>query len=291
MKHIFSLFLLVVLSACASVERLAIPENHLKDESFATSGQVDDVNHQPWNGFLKSYTQKDNQDIVRVNYASVTPSDIQALENYIIGIGRVDHASLSKNAQLAYWSNLYNAVTVKTILNNYPINSIRDIKNGVFDLGPWDEKRVVVREQKLSLHDIEHGIVRALWANEPNVHYLLNCAAAGCPNLSQVALTANNVQKIMNESARAYVNNPRGVVINDDGRIGVSKIYSWYLNDFGGSQKSILDDLRTYATDDLKAQLQGKTSIDHYYYDWRLNDTALANTFSDPQFPEEIELN
>lgn len=292
MKHILPLIIILFgLSACASVERLAIPQNTLNDQLFAQVGEVDAVDHAPFDQFLKTYTTMDHQGIVRVNYGAVTPKDTEVLENYIIAMGRIDPSTLTRDAQLAFWSNLYNAVTLKTILNHYPVHSIRDIKNGVLDLGPWDEKRVIVNGKALSLHNIEHGIVRALWADEPNVHYLLNCAAAGCPNLSQVALTADNVQKIMTTAAYDYVNNPRGVIVNDDGRVGVSKIYSWYLNDFGGSQVAILDHIRTYATGDLKNNLQGKNTIHHYYYDWMLNDSIRSNTVTPPQFPKQGDLN
>jgi len=278
MRATFLLFTLFILSACASVERLAIPKSALIDNSLAQSGQIDQINHTQWDQFLQTYTQSDNNGVVRVDYGRVTNGDHDALKSYITALSEVDIKSTSKDAQLAYWANLYNAETVNVILDNYPTNSIRNIKDGILDLGPWDNKRLTIAGKPTSLHDIEHGIIRPLWKDEPNIHYILNCAAAGCPNLSQGAFTADNIQERMGASAVAYVNNPRGVSVLDDGRIVASKIYSWYLGDFGGSNATVLAHLKAYAEPELKAALKARGIIDGFTYDWSLNDTAHANT-------------
>ena len=267
---------LFALTACASVERIAIPKSKLADPSFQTAGQVAKVNHATWNRFLKANTVKDNAGIVRVKYADVTPAQKQGLKQYIKKLSSTDHTKLSKDAQLAYWANLYNAQTVDVILDNYPVESIRKIKDRPLDLGPWEDKRLNVNGKELSLHDIEHGIVRPLWNDEPRIHYILNCAAAGCPNLAQKAYTAQNVQQSLHDAAIAYVNDPRGVTVLSNGQIQASKIYSWYKGDFGGSNEAILNHIRKYADDDLKAALKNKKRIAKYEYDWSLNDVASA---------------
>lgn len=282
-KHLSLFFVILTLGACASLERLAIPNKSLIRQDLKTVGKHSDINHTAWNAFLQNYTQKDNQGVVRVNYARVSQHDHKSLKNYITALSNVDSKKLSRDAQLAYWANLYNATTVNVILDHYPVDSIRDIKDGFFDLGPWEDKRLEVNGAKLSLHDIEHGIVRPLWSDTPEIHYILNCAAAGCPNLSQQAYTANNIQNQMHQAAKDYVNDPlRGVVSYKDGRIVVSKIYAWYLDDFGGSQAGILDHLRQYAALDLKENLNNVQVIHAYYYDWDLNSSNNANSLKKP---------
>lgn len=261
------------LSACASLERLAIPSSHLKNVELRQTGVQENINHGFWNVFLSRYTTKDNQDVVLVKYADVTTQDHQYLKQYIQTLTKLDSTQLSRNAQLAYWANLYNAQTIDVILDHYPVDSIRQIKDNFFDLGPWENKRLAIHGTPTSLHDIEHGVIRPLWPETPEIHYLVNCAAIGCPNLAQTAYTAENIEKIMEKAAIAYVNNPRGITINDNGRVTASKIYSWYIDDFGGSEASILDHLRLYAAPKLKAELENKTSIDRYIYDWSLNDS------------------
>lgn len=271
-QNIISVLLsLLLLSGCASIERLAIPDNQLKAQSFALTGTQESINHAAWDNFLNEYTKKDDQGVVRVNYVGVNKDDHRNLKNYIDFLSQKDASTLSKTAQLAYWSNLYNAKTIDVILENYPVNSIREIKDGFLDLGPWEDKRLNVNGQPLSLHDIEHGIVRAIWSDTPEIHYILNCAAVGCPNLSQQALTAQNVNALMDQASYEFINSSRGVHFSDDNILTISKIYSWYLGDYGGSEETILEHLKKYADPELKEKLEQKSSIDRYDYDWTLN--------------------
>lgn len=275
MQKLLTIFLVsITLSACASIERLAIPENKLIDSSFAKSGNEDFVEHNFWDLFLQKFVAKDSENIVRVDYANVSEAEHSALKDYIKYLSAVDSSKLTKDAQLAYWANLYNAQTVDVILDNYPVASIRDIKDGFFDLGPWENKRLVVSGKELSLHDIEHGIVRAIWADTPEVHYILNCAAIGCPNLSEYAFTADNVNELMFQYAADYVNDPRGVEVQPDNGLVLSKIYSWYQGDFGGSESTIIEHLKIYAEPKLKAILEDSPDVEGYGYDWALNEAV-----------------
>ncbi|MEM9257914.1 MAG: DUF547 domain-containing protein, partial [Pseudomonadota bacterium] len=226
---------LALMTGCASVERLAIPPADLIDDDLSKVGAEPEPDHQVWDRFLKTYLVVDSQGVGRVAYADVTPGDKSDLESYIASLSDMDATQWSRDAQLAYWSNLYNATTVLVILDHYPVDSIRSIKDGVFDLGPWEEKRLLVDGRSLSLHDIEHGIVRPLWSDTPEVHYLLNCAAVGCPTLVDYAYTADNIRTAQDTNARSFINSSRGVNVTDGGRLELSKIYLWYLNDYGGS--------------------------------------------------------
>lgn len=286
LKKIFFLLPLILLSACASIERLAIPEKTLIQNNLAEQGLQDQIDHSKWDDFLSSYVIKDRQNVARVNYGGVTIEDKRNLDTYIEQLSGIEIEKFSKNAQLAYWTNLYNATTVRVILEHYPVSSIRDIKDGFLDIGPWENERLTIMNKRFSLHDIEHGVIRPLWVDTPEVHYIINCAAAGCPNISQQAYTASNINMLMQRAAKDYVNDSlRGVIIHPDGRLSLSKIYSWYLDDFGGSQASIIDHLKLYADPDLKNILENKTTIDHTFYDWSLNDTRNQNSL------KKLELN
>ena len=109
------------------------------------------------------------------------------------------HFSLtSRDEQLAYWINLYNALTVKVILDHYPVKSILDIdiSPGWFSIGPWGKKLVAVEGVEISLDDIEHRILRPIW-RDPRIHYALNCAAVGCPNLLREAFTGATAEVLL----------------------------------------------------------------------------------------------
>ena len=276
LKTIVMFCTLPALMGCTAIERLAIPSAQLISADLERAGTQDQVSHQAWDAFLQSYTQLGADGVVRVDYGAVTPDDKQKLEAYIDALESYDASAFTRDAQLAYWINLYNALTVSVILDNYPVESIRDIRNGLTDFGPWNEKRVVVNGRELSLHDIENGIVRPLWAEDPRTHYALNCAALGCPNLAQTAYTAENIQRELQERAVAYINDPRGVTVAENGDVTISKIYSWYKGDFGGSSETIRSHIQQYAAPSLREDLEQSKGFG-YAYDWALNDTATAN--------------
>ena len=147
----------------------------------------------------------------RVAYGKVAPQDKQALASYVDRLSKVQVTKLARSEQLPYWINLYNAATVKVVLDHYPVESILkiDISPGLFAKGPWKKKLLTVEGEAVSLDDIEHRILRPIW-KDPRTHYAVNCASLGCPNLQPRAFTAGNMDELLDAGARAYVNHPRG---------------------------------------------------------------------------------
>lgn len=178
---------------------------------------------------------------------------------------------LPEAEQIAYWANLYNALTVNLILDNYPVKSIRKIKAGAFSLGPWKRDEVTVNGKVLSLDDIEHKILRKRYANPAMVHYMVNCASIGCPNLPSKLWVGETLEEDRAAAAREFINSPRGVSINGN-ELKVSSIYDWFKEDFGGSKSSTLDHFKKFAGPDLKAALKAGAKIDKYDYNWDLNE-------------------
>ena len=160
------------------------------------------------------------------------------------------------------------------VLDHYPVDGIRDIdiSPGLFADGPWDKKLVEIEGEAVSLNDIEHRILRPVW-RDPRIHYAVNCAAIGCPNLQPTAYTAANTDALLDEAARAYVNHPRGARV-EDGKLIVSSIYVWFQDDFGGDNAGVIHHLTRHADAGLRTQLSGVASIYTHHYDWLLNDTA-----------------
>ena len=157
-----------------------------------------------------------------VRYAAVSGSDRKALDAYLKRLGGTSVSKLKRSEQRAYWINLYNALTVQVILAHYPVESIRDIdiSPGFFSDGPWGKKLMQVEGEEVSIDDIEHRILRPIW-KDPRIHYAVNCASIGCPNLQPVAFTSANADTLLTEGAKAYVNHPRGVRF-DGGSLVVS---------------------------------------------------------------------
>jgi hypothetical protein len=182
-------------------------------------------------------------------------------------------SAMQPAAEMAYWINVYNAVTLDVVLDHYPVRSIRDIDlgGGLFGSGPWKAGLVTVEGRKLSLDAIEHDILRARF-HEPLVHYALNCASVGCPDLQPRAWTANTLPRQFDTGARTYVNHPRGLMV-EERRLKASKIYRWYADDFGG-RPGLKEHWQAYADPQLAARLARFARPQSYFYDWTLNDAG-----------------
>ena len=234
------------------------------------SGSARRVDHSVWGVFLAEYVQTHASGINRIAYAAVSDPDKQALADYIEALEAVAVSDLNRSEQLAYWINLYNALTVKVVLDRYPVRSIREIKSGLFSIGPWSKKRVQVDAERLSLDDIEHRILRPIW-RDPRIHYAVNCASLGCPNLQPQAFTPENTERMLEAAAREFINHERAVTF-ERGELVVSSIYEWFKEDFGDTDKGVIEHLSRYASDELAGKLAAAARIGDDRYDWQLND-------------------
>lgn len=236
---------------------------------------VTTIDHNPWDRFLKTYVSAFRDGVNRVAYARVSDTDRKRLDRYIDDLTVLPISAYSRDEQRAYWINLYNALTVQLILDHYPVKSIRRIKPNVFSFGPWRKKLITVEGERLSLDDIEHRILRPIW-RDPRLHYAVNCASIGCPNLGTEAYTASNADTLLDRGAQTYVNNARGAEFRN-GRLIVSSIYKWFQEDFGDSDEGVIEHLQRYAEPTLAARLNGTKKISGDRYNWALNDASRAS--------------
>jgi hypothetical protein len=235
-------------------------------------------------GLLKRYVTKSDDGVNRVDYGAWknASADRTALDQFIDAETRQKPSQLSSPQQLAYWANLYNAITLKVILDAYPVKSIRDIKSKGAWLdpkaftGPWVQKRVTVEGRELSLDEIEHSILRPTF-KDPRVHYAVNCASFGCPNLPMKAWRAETLEADLDAAARDFVNHPRGASV-EPGGLKVSSIYKWFQADFGGSDAGVVAHFKKYANPELGKKLEKVSTITSDSYDWSLNETATVKS-------------
>ena len=270
-----SLLIVLAFAACMPIERLFAPKAELMSDRWLRIADAPgtEPEYATYDAFLARYRHTTNGGMAHVRYDAVTDTDRAALETFLIQMQRVDPATLDRDQQLAYWINLYNAQTIRVILDHYPVDSIRDIGDGLLGLGPWADTTLRVNGSALSLNDIEHGIVRPVF-EDPRIHYALNCAATGCPNLAPQAWRAATLDAQLDAAEHAYVHDPRGVTIGADGKVTVSKIFGWFREDFGGTEASVLAHLKDHADPALRAALEARGRIDSYAYDWSLNDAT-----------------
>lgn len=236
------------------------------------------LDHAPWGRFLETnLITNHSSGVNQIAYADVSREDRRALQAYISDLEAVSVSGLNRDEQMAFWLNLYNAVTVELILEHYPVDSIRDINisGRPFNRHPWDAELVTVEGEAVSLNDIEHRIIRPIWQDE-RIHYAVNCASVGCPNLHPVPFSGENYRAVFEEAAHAYVNHPRGARFEGD-RLHISSIYEWYQEDFGDDIEGVVDHLLEYAEPDLAGRLRSYAGNNYRprardAYDWALNE-------------------
>lgn len=223
-----------------------------------------------WDSLLHQYVDSQGQ----VDYRAWKSHHSQTLTHWLAALERLDlDPNPTHEQQLALWINLYNAFTVSTILERYPIASIRP---SVFGIPNWlaflwfFQRRVYrVAHQTYSLAQIENQILRDR-LQEPYIHFAIVCASIGCPLLRSEAYTPEKVTQQLEQDAVRFINNPNKV--HYDAQTGIlycSKIFKWYQQDFLAVSPSIPDYIRSFLQPNLP--LSASTPITYLYYDWSLN--------------------
>lgn len=236
------------------------------------------IDHSDWQHFLDVAVIRDEvRQLNRVRYHALTVDQRMLLNEYLAALQSTDPRKYSRPEQMAYWINLYNALTVKVVLDHPEEDSIRDmgrgwLGKGWFSSGPWQEPVAVVAGQPLTLDDIEHRILRPLWQDH-RVHYAVNCASIGCPDLATSPYTGANMDDMLNTAEQAYIGSPRGVLFNEQGGLTLSSLFDWYLQDFAENEQGLLVYLADHSDDPVATRLRGYDGKISYSYDWALNSS------------------
>jgi len=219
------------------------------------------VDHSAWDTFTRRFVVRGSNGVALVDYAGVSAADKASLGNYLNSLAGTQVSALNQREQYAYWLNLYNALTVKVILDHFPVNSIRDIdiSPGFFSNGPWGAKLISIEGEQVSLDDIEHRILRPIW-RDPRIHYGVNCASIGCPDLLVGAFTANNVDSVLNQAAINFINHPRAAQVRGS-QVSVSSIYDWFEEDFGGSDAGVIARKASRALTHTEAVVRARLAV------------------------------
>ncbi len=281
-------FGLVLLAAITAAIWLAAPSGFRSFEASAAPSaepwarwqaadetNAAEIDFTPWNNLLQRYLVPAPKGINLFRYGTVSATGRAELDQFVAKLAALPISTYSRAQQQAFWINLYNALTVKVVLDHTgaggPVDSIMDINisPGFFSFGPWDKKLLRIEGEAISLNDIEHRILRPLW-RDPRIHYALNCASLGCPNLAARAYMAKTMEARLDAAARAFINHSRGVRF-EAGDLIASSIYDWFIEDFGGDEAGVLAHLRQYATPALAEKLAQHGRLDRFTYDWRLN--------------------
>ncbi len=244
----------------------ADPDEYWTVKPDATDAQPD---HSLWQAVLDDYLVADESGVNLVDYEGIKSENDPRLGLYTRSLAEMDPRRLPRAAQMAYWINLYNALTVSLVVESYPVESITDIGESLFSRGPWDDEQIQIAKRTLTLNDIEHRILRPIF-NDYRIHFAVNCASIGCPNLSPLAFTAENLDQQLNRLTKEFLAHSRGVQYRD-GKLLLSSIFEWYADDFGRDEKELLQTLAKHVEPSLSEVLQSYDEDIEFAYDWRLN--------------------
>lgn len=193
------------------------------------------------------------------------------LNEYLSALSAADIKSLTKDEELAFWINAYNAYTLKLITDHYPVKSIKDI--GItFISSPWDKEIATIGGKKYTLNNIEHDIIRKKF-NEPRIHFALVCAAISCPPLRSEAYSGQRLNEQLSQQVSMFFSDPSNNYIDHQKKIiTLSKIMDWYKGDFEKSGNYYETVLNYFPKKFLPKELSRNYTIQYNDYNWSLNE-------------------
>lgn len=254
MKYLPSAFIALILgaflfSACAV--------NKVKSNSKP-------ITHELWDTLVQTHVSPEG----KVDYKGFIQDSLK-LNAYLklLSANHPNDKNWSADERLAYWINAYNAFTVKLIVNNYPIESIKDIKSGIpFISDVWEINFFEIEGHSYNLNDIEHRIIRKRF-KEPRIHSACNCASFSCPRLRNEAFTAKRLDEQLDDQMRGFINNKTKNQL-DPNNPKMSKLFKWYSGDFKKTGKSVREYINQYA----EVKIKKGADIDYLEYIWTLNE-------------------
>ncbi len=257
MKNLLALLLpILFLLSCGSFKKGA----HLTD--------ADPISHDLWNDILEENVKENGW----FDYKAVV-ADRTKFDQYLtlLNTHHPNPETWTRNERMAFWINAYNAYTVELVLQNYPLGSIKDVKNGIpFVNGVWDIKFIEIEGQSYSLNNIEHGILRPKFG-DPRIHMAVNCASYSCPPLLAEAFFPDQLDDQLDKATRLFLADDLRNKIGSD-QASVSSIFKWYKGDFTKGQT-----LKQFFNKYLSTPISESTTITFLDYNWSLNDSATQN--------------
>ena len=253
MKKLILIFLLIAFGVFAFFPN--------EERETYTSGQQAD--HTLWDELLKKHVD----DKGWVDYEGFIKDRIK-LSQYLDHLSEnpPNEASWTKNQQLAYWINAYNAFTIKLIIDHYPLESIKDIQVNIPGLYTvWHKEFFTIGGNPSSLDEIEHKILRKKF-NEPRIHFAIVCASVSCPPLRNEAFVPSKMDAQLQDQGRKFLNDPSRNILEKD-RVQISKIFSWFKGDFT-RDSSLIEFLNQFSS----IPINKKAKVTYLDYDWGLNE-------------------
>jgi hypothetical protein len=257
MKFLIPIFLILLISileiSCRSRDPLL----------YGTHYDSSPISHDIFNNLLAKHVS----DSGNVNYKGFIADSVRFNKYFELLENNHPNRKWSKNERLAFWINTYNAYTIRLVITNYPVKSIKDIGGSIYKVNTaWDIKLIKIGDEIYDLNNIEHQKIRGQF-DEPRIHFAINCASVSCPKLLNEAFYPERLEEQLEQVTSEFVNDKKKNLITSE-KATLSKIFSWYRGDFKLENESVTDFINKYS----EVKLNSNIDVDYMDYDWNLND-------------------
>lgn len=247
----------------------------------------DEFSHDVFETLLEQYVDSNGN----IDYDTWRQSDaaVAGLDAYLAAASRYSPEKSPQrfpddNSRLAYWIYSYNAYVIHSVIHNWPIESVTDLKAPfeiVTGMGFFYRMRFSFGGEFYSLLHVENSIIRKRF-RDPRIHFVLNCASESCPPMRPALPTGSELEALLNESALDFVSDPQNVFVDHASRqVILSTIFKWFRKDFVNdlrrrglpSERGLLDYIANIAPESLRDQLDAASGYEVVFrdYDWTLN--------------------
>ena len=234
---------------------------------------ISKISHTSFDDLLNKYVDSNGD----VDYTNWRKNDSETLETYLESLARANLTKkASKNHQLAFWINAYNALTIHGILEKYPTSTIRNHTAKIFGYNIWKDLKVTVGDDAYSLDQIEHDILRKM--DEPRIHFAIVCASHSCPKLLNEAFDAHKLEEQLSQNAIDFFANPENFKLTGN-KVKLSSILDWFGEDFGDNSSEVLESIVDFLPEDdasVIADAEYGLKVSYLPYSWKLNDLKTA---------------
>jgi hypothetical protein len=259
-KSLLGVTLLVIVTfmqACSLLGLSTIPRAFTPREPISPSG----FSHHTFEQLLQAHVSGGV-----VDYPAIV-SDSR-LEAYLQLLDMIDPTALpTRDHQLAFWINAYNAFAIKGIVDGYSPKTLY----GRYRYFIAREYRV--GGEGINLYDLEQRVLIPDF-REPRIHFAIVCASRSCPKLQSRVFSPERLDGELDQAARAFINDPsRNAFDRERKRAQLSMIFKWFRRDFEAAAGSLPHYVSRYVTDSELARdlMSGRYAVGFLEYDWSLN--------------------
>lgn len=214
--------------------------------------------HDGFDAILKDYVSDGH--VHYVDIRNKVHFDVYAYLDYL---ANTDVSLLSREEQLAYYINLYNASVIKGITERWRDGYSPAEKDHQLFKDPLVN---VFGGRTISLNDLENKLIRPTF-KDPRVHVALVSGAKSSPPLLSRAYQAADLNETLEETMKRFINDPaRNTIDRQNKRVSLSKIFDWYADDFGGKDKVL-----SYISKYVEGGSVEGYSVEFKDYDWSVN--------------------